>query len=120
MEKKVFREQKKKESSGESQKMQEELSPLCKNILLSIENYLTENRLTNAISKVGPVPELSFPYFIGMFSHDVYNNMYGDFEEDFLLLGAMEKQAIKKECSTLVTAFVTKNKDKIVENKPIQ
>ncbi len=120
IEKNLAKEQKKKERVEEALKEQDELSVLCKTIIGSIEDYLTENRLTSALSKVGTVSENEFHYFAKMVTRDVWNEMYDDFEEDFLLLGAMEKQTIKKECSTLTAAFVTKNKDKIVENKPIQ
>ncbi len=62
----------------------------------AIQTYVTDNRLSNVLSKIGPVTASEFGKVLGMFSKDIVNDFTKDYREIIDNLDKKEVKAITK------------------------
>ena len=82
------------------------LSPDAEMLVAAMEDYVTENRLNNVISKIGTVEWKDFGKVIGLFSRDVMEDFEKDHGDLFSTLEKKEQKRITKGLSNLATPLV--------------
>jgi len=84
-------------------------SEMLNNILPVSEQYVTENRLNNVISKIG---QISFPKdagkLIGLFSKDILDDFLKEHSGDYASLEKSEQKILNRHINFLATNFIKK------------
>ena len=84
-------------------------SEMLNNILPVSEQYVTENRLNNVISKIG---QISFPKdagkLIGLFSKDILDDFLKEHSGDYASLEKSEQKILNRHINSLATNFIKK------------
>jgi len=79
------------------------------NLLLFAEQYITENRLNNVVSKIGHV---SVPKdtgkLIGLFSKDILDDFLKEHSNNYNLLEKSEQKILNKHINSLATSLIKK------------
>ncbi|MGY0427223.1 MAG: RNA ligase family protein [Polaribacter sp.] len=87
----------------EDEKLSEDVEKLCEEVY----KYISTNRLSNVISKIGEVnPKKDFGKVLGMFNKDILS--------DFLKEYKMEYGALEKHESKVINKFVNKHANQLV------
>jgi len=73
-----------------------------------MEQFVTENRLRNVISKTGKIEKSEFGKLMAAFSKDIYEDFYKDHESDFKALDKKERKHLSRQlnnaCSKMIRA----------------
>lgn len=78
-------------------------------LIAEIEAYVTENRLANVLSHIGPVSlPKDFGKVVGMFSKDVLEDFLKEHGESYSALEKGEQKCLTRELNGLATALVKK------------
>jgi Rnl2 family RNA ligase len=84
-------------------------SELLNNMLSVTEQYVTENRLNNVVSKIG---QISVPKdtgkLIGLFSKDVLDDFLKEHSNEYALLEKSEQKILNRHINALVTNLIKK------------
>jgi Rnl2 family RNA ligase len=77
------------------------------NLLLVIEEYVTENRLNNVVSKIG---QISVPKdtgkLIGLFSKDILDDFLKEHSGEYAAIEKSEQKVLNKHIGSLATALI--------------
>lgn len=86
--------------------IKKELEPTIAEMIESASAYLTEARLSNVLSKTGPISSKQFAYLSGLMSQDVIKDLVKDNEEKYLALGENEQKKMRTEVNKLTQDWI--------------
>lgn len=72
----------------------------------AIADYVTANRLSNVVSKIGEVTQKDFGKLIGLFSKDVLEDFYKDFAQPYEKLEKKEQKMLTKSLNKLAINLI--------------
>ncbi|REC75854.1 RNA ligase, Rnl2 family [Chryseobacterium elymi] len=81
-------------------------SETAQNIWEEIQNYVTENRLNNVISKIGEFEPKMIGRIIGLFAQDILEDFGKDFPDIFNTIEKEEQKRINKKLNALIIDFI--------------
>jgi len=82
-----------KKKFGKSIKRQEKVSDKVSKLREAILTYVTENRLDNVLSKIGPVSKKDFGLILGSFNKDIVDDFIKDYQS---IVDDLEKKEVKQ------------------------
>jgi hypothetical protein len=62
-------------------------------------SLITENRLRNVLSKIGPIGQKEFGKLIQLFSKDILNDFFKDYLDDYNGLAKKEQKQLTRKLS---------------------
>jgi len=80
-----------------------------------LEQYITENRLRNVISKIGKIEKSDFGKLMAAFSQDILADFLKDHESDFNTIEKNEKKYVRRQLSSACSSMIRKDILNIVD-----
>lgn len=85
---------------------EEEVSHKVIQLQEAIQGYITKNRLSNVLSKIGPISSKDFGRVMGLFSKDVVVDFEKDYQDTMEDLDKKERKLITKSIAGSIAALV--------------
>ena len=91
------------------------LSESCNKLCNDIENFITENRLHNVLSKTGSIAQKEFGKLIHLFSQDILDDFYKDHLKAYKALEKKEQKQLTKQMNKSAAVLIRSNFQNIVD-----
>ena len=97
-------------------RISEPLSEPTKEMIVAIQDYMTENRLNNVISKFGEPEKKDFGKLLGLLNKDAFEDFIKDHKESYELLEKKEQKAVTKSMAKPGSALINTYFDSVFMN----
>jgi len=93
------------------------LSAKARELFSEMGNLITENRLRNVLSKIGPIKQKEFGKLIQLFSKDILDEFFKDHIEEYNGLEKKEQKQLTRKLSQKCAELIRLNFMNIVDGE---